>query len=1103
MPSSAALSEHSVPNTSTPSPHLYHVFEEAVSKHGPREAVVSLHQPPDLYAEALKIEPLKGPGLRWTYDNVHRAATRFACSLEARGVKKGDIVTTFVSNGIEWCVIIWACWRIGAVFAPMGLRNVQNAEETKYMLQAAAVKVLIVANTETALRLDDLASQADLALKLKIVLDSSGELDGWDDFPSLIKCSGESDESLLTKPAAQLVDSDAAIIFFTVVYPAGVFTPAAMLNALTKEGCNEAVLVPTMVYALISIMSEQKIPRLENLECVSMGGASVSEKNLEDASVRLGSSLVCAGYGMSEGLPMRPVKFKTAAEGIIQGNPCCGEVTSGCAVKICSPGTTTAVPINTPGELHMSGSPIITGYLGGRNKEDFYDEGGKRWFRTGDQAVMDEQQRIAIVGRYKDMIIRGGENISPNAMERVLSEIGGIEAHVVGAEDEIAGENLTGKVLKDQLALIVKQHRASITKSHTDATSKQDKKFNPSSHIVTVTWASLLGIEPEDLDPEAQTATFADSINMMRFRQKIRQETGKIITVEQVLGSTIAEQIKIVDNQSTRSNELPGRPTPEYRPGGPSVVDMVHCYGDEERAAATREVVEAVLKPHGLSWDNVSEVFPAWGLGQAIFTQKRDLSWDFRFFINTKVKDAKVVRAALEAALEKNPNHLSFFVREDGSVTNRKSLGLHINLKTSKDLFDSIISYAPKPLRTIAELQKYSDDQRLDVGFDSLLTRAEIVHVMETDSVHIVLNVNHVAHDAMSLQGLLFPDLDLAISDPLSLKSHTPYKIFADTYHSLSTSLTAQEGVKFHVEHLRDITCHKKAAAWPPQRAPGWVLGPRRGWITPPADATGAGHAAYSNPAGLPLEDEPSRRSDGGSAPVAWRGELPGLNAFRASVGEGLTNPSIAKVALALLNVRHTGHTHAIFGSVEAGRASLPFIPASLSGPLAAADVNPADMPGPMYQRLANLIRVDRAETVGDLLRRVQELQSGQSRHCHAPLDAICEALGPEGGEMVLDTCRRQLLNWVPGLGAMDRNPFKNIELLDSRSRADLGVMFFAGTGGKAGQDLVLKVIWDDANVTRSEAEKWLSEYRALIQAVVSGGKDRLVGEVFDSVKDA
>lgn len=347
----------------------------------------------------------------------------------------------------------------------------------------------------------------------------------------------------------------------------------------------------------------------------------------------------------------------------------------------------------------------------------------------------------------------------------------------------------------------------------------------------------------------------------------------------------------------------------------------------------------------------------------------------------------------------------------------------------------------------------------------------------------------------MSLQGLFFSDLDLALSDPSSLHNHTPYKIFADTYYSLGTSRIAQQGINFHATHLRDITSHRKAASWPPQRAPDWLLGSRRGWV-PPADAAAQG---FSNPTGEPLES-PERRSDGGSAPVSWRGELPGLNAFRAGV-PGLTNPVIAKAALALLNVRHTGDTHALFSSLDAGRAALPFVPVSLGA--AVADINPADMPGPMFQRLANLIRVDPAETLGDYLLRVQELQEGQTRHCHAPLNAICEELGPEAAEMVLDTCRRQVFNWVPGLGAMDKNPFKNLELLDSRTRADIGLVIFAGTGGKAGQDFVLRVIWDDSNFIRAEVESWLREYRAVIEWVVSGGKERRVGEFFDGVNEA
>lgn len=516
------LSEHSVfHDTATPSPHLYHVFEETVSKYGSREVVVAVHQPPHLYADSLNIEPSKGPGLRWTYNDLHRAVLRFAWSLEAHGVQKGDVVTTFVANGIEWCVVVWACWRIGAIFSPLSIRNLANSTEVEYMLQSSAVRVLICVNADTASRVDELASHAGLSLKLRVIADASGAPGDWVSFSSLIELNGTSDEALSNKPAAQLADSDGAVIFFTsgttslpkgcphshesiatafdsrrplweagpesrsanimpnshmmgfiftvcsqlrggsVVFPAGAFTPASMLDALVKERCNETTLVPTMAYALLNIMSEQKIPKLDHLRRVGVGGASVSEKNLEDSSTKLGFKLVCAGYGMSEGIPMRPLLFNSATEAMIHGSPCCGEVGLGCSVKICSPGTTTAVPINTPGELHMSGPSVISGYLGGRNKEDFYVEDGKQWFKSGDQAVMDEQNRIAIVGRYKDMIIRGGENISPNSMERVLNTINGIEvrsadlggssstpneltihmqAHVVGTEDEIAGE---------------------------------------------------------------------------------------------------------------------------------------------------------------------------------------------------------------------------------------------------------------------------------------------------------------------------------------------------------------------------------------------------------------------------------------------------------------------------------------------------------------------------------------------------------------------------------------------------------------------------------------------------------------------------------------
>jgi acyl-CoA synthetase (AMP-forming)/AMP-acid ligase II len=98
---------------------------------------------------------------------------------------------------------------------------------------------------------------------------------------------------------------------------------------------------------------------------------------------------------------MRSVLFETAKAGAIHGSLCSGQLASGVLSRFCSPETTTAVPINKPGELHMSGPSVITGYLVGCNKEDFCVEDENQRFKSGDQAFMDKQNHTAITGRSK------------------------------------------------------------------------------------------------------------------------------------------------------------------------------------------------------------------------------------------------------------------------------------------------------------------------------------------------------------------------------------------------------------------------------------------------------------------------------------------------------------------------------------------------------------------------------------------------------------------------------------------------------------------------------------------------------------------------------
>lgn len=81
---------------------------------------------------------------------------------------------------------------------------------------------------------------------------------------------------------------------------------------------------------------------------------------------------------------------------------------------------------NIPGELHIGGTAVIAEYLEGADRESFYTDEYGSWIKTGDQATIDKNGVLQILGRYKDLIIRGGENISPAKIEQCLGQIPGL-----------------------------------------------------------------------------------------------------------------------------------------------------------------------------------------------------------------------------------------------------------------------------------------------------------------------------------------------------------------------------------------------------------------------------------------------------------------------------------------------------------------------------------------------------------------------------------------------------------------------------------------------------------------------------------------------------
>jgi hypothetical protein len=254
---------------------------------------------------------------------------------------------------------------------------------------------------------------------------------------------------------------------------------------------------------------------------------------------------------------------------------------------------------------------------------------------------------------------------------------------------------------------------------------------------------------------------------------------------------------------------------------------------------------------------------------------------------------------------------------------------------------------------------------------------------------------------------LFYEDLDQALRLPAqTLHYHAPYKVWADTYYSLRTSLQAQIALEWHKMRLSQLREHRKGL-FPPQRAPEWFWG-SRGWTPTKADH----EAGFTNPSRHHLD----QGSDEIDNELRRRVQLPSLNALRSSL-PGLTSAVIVKAALALLNVHYTSHTHAIFRSMEAARGSLPFLPADL---LPYLDINCADLAEPCWQMVVELIEVRRDESLGSFLARLQDEQTYLTKYANAPMLEIMKALGTNEdgtgvGDMIPDIPWRKSFNWARG----------------------------------------------------------------------------------------
>ena len=224
----------------------------------------------------------------------------------------------------------------------------------------------------------------------------------------------------------------------TMIYPSETFDPLAVLRTCEQERCTGLHGVPTMFIAELAHPEFDRFD-LSSLRTGLMGGAPCPIVIMRQVVDRMHMTDVGIAYGMTE---TSPVSFQsTVADSLEQRVTSIGKVQPHLEVKVVD-GDGVTVPRNEPGELCTRGYSVMIGYWNDEDKTaQAIDSEG--WMHTGDLAQIDDDGYGYIVGRIKDMVIRGGENIYPREIEEFLFTHPEIEAvEVVGVPDEKYGEEL-------------------------------------------------------------------------------------------------------------------------------------------------------------------------------------------------------------------------------------------------------------------------------------------------------------------------------------------------------------------------------------------------------------------------------------------------------------------------------------------------------------------------------------------------------------------------------------------------------------------------------------------------------------------------------------
>ena len=450
---------------------------------GERDALISCHQ-----------------RVRYTYSELHREAERIACGLLALGVEPGDRVGIWSPNCAEWLIAQYALAKVGAM--TVNINPAYRLRELEYALQQSGVSILIAARRfrdgDYVAMLNELAPKLP-SLRTVVYLGPDREQGGitWHE----LAVQGESvRESRLRERESALQFDDSINIQYTsgttgapkgatlshhsilnngffvgerlryttndriclpvpfyhcfgcvlgslaalthgsaIVLPAESFDAEACLRAVQEERCTSLYGVPTMFIAQLEHPAFSRY-RIDSLRTGIMAGAPCPIDVMRQVTERMHMPEVTICYGMTE---TSPVSFQSSADDPLEARVATvGTVHPHIECKIVDPRTGAAVPRGEPGELCTRGYSVMLGYWNDPEATALAIDSA-RWMHTGDLAAMREDGYVNIVGRLKDMVIRGGENIYPREIEEFLHAHPKIsDVQVIGVPDSKYGEEV-------------------------------------------------------------------------------------------------------------------------------------------------------------------------------------------------------------------------------------------------------------------------------------------------------------------------------------------------------------------------------------------------------------------------------------------------------------------------------------------------------------------------------------------------------------------------------------------------------------------------------------------------------------------------------------